>query len=219
MTAKNTKVQAKPCEEKAVSEFSKRRMTRDERLYRALLEPASTSRFEKRPDWAHWYCVSVVGGTEFALEGKLSKAGVEVFVVRERGVVVNKGRKIEFEKPMFKNYVFVRILPLADAFHALLTLSEVRGFLGDGTRYHVISNEHMSVFKGSFEKKHVERMPVDRSIGQGQEVSIVHGPFAGFNCVVLQVSMKRDARARVWIDAFGKPFEIESIPVAFLQKL
>lgn len=219
MTAKNTKVQAGVCEEKAVSEFSKRRMTRNERLYRALLEPASAERFEKRPDWAHWYCVSVAGGADFAVESKLSKAGVEVFALREKFDVVKGGKKISAERPIFKGYLFVRILPLAEAFQALKHLTEIRDFLGDGTQYIVIPNEHMEIFQRTYEKIHVERMPVDKSIGQGNRAHITDGVFAGRECLVLQVMSGRNPKVRVFVEGFGEFARDVTLDLAFLRKL
>ncbi|KQR27217.1 hypothetical protein ASF91_19560 [Rhizobium sp. Leaf155] len=184
-----------------------------------LLEPAKAVRFESQPKSARWFCVSVEGGADFTVSGKLSTAGVEVFVLREKWIAVKDGKKIEGERPVFGGYIFVRMLPFAEAFHAIKQVKDVREILGDGVRYTEVPNAHLEVFTKVCEKIDVERMPVDRSIGQGNRARITHDVFAGYDCVVVQVSGGRNPRVRVSVLGFGEYAHDVTLPLAFLQKL
>lgn len=201
------------------SQWSRGRTALAERMEAESLHPAQAGRFEGRPELARWYCVSVNWGCEFAVEGKLSKAGVEVFLPREKFDIVKGGKKIEGERPLFKGYLFVRIVPFVASFMALRRVKKVRDILGNGEVYQVVPNAHIDVFKRVFEKVDVERMPVDRTIGQGSKARITHGHFAGRNCVVLQVTGGRNPRVRVCVDGFGEFAHDVKMDLAFLRKL
>lgn len=205
--------------DKPISEFARSRMTREERLYAMMLEPAKATRFETTPTEARWFCFSVAGGADFTIEGKLSTAGVEVFVLREQRETIKKGVKIVSERPVFGGYVFVRMLPIAAAFHAIKQVKGVVDFIGDGVRYTEIPEKQMVVFKRVFEAVNVERMPVDRSIAQGQRAYITHGLFAGSNCVVVRVKSGRNPRVNVCVEGYGEFAHDVEIDLAFLQKL
>lgn len=215
----NTGKRAVVAEAVEPSEWSKGRTALAERMEAERLLPAQAERFAGRPEVARWYCVSVNWGCEFAVESKLAKAGVEVFVLRERFDFVKGGKKFEGERPVFKGYVFVRIWPFADAFIALKQVKKVRDILGNEKGYQVVPNAHIDVFKRVFEKVDVARMPVDRSIGQGSKAHITHGHFTGRDCVVVQVTGGRNPRARVCVDGFGDYARDVTIDLAFLQKL
>lgn len=210
--------QADVCAVVEPTEWQKRKMTREERLYSALLEPAKAKRFADR-EGGKWFCVSVKSGTEFALERKLSTAGVEAFVLRDKEEIVKKGVKYFAETPVFRGYLFVRILPSPEAFHALKEVEEVRDFLGNGTRYTEIPDAHMVVFTTVSKPVDVQRMPVDRSIGQGQRVRIIDGHFAGGTCIVLQVKSGRNPRVRVYLEGYGEFARDVTLDLALLQKL
>lgn len=201
------------------SQWSKKRMTREERLYAMMLEPAKAARFESQPDNARWFCVSVAGSADFTVEGKLSTAGVEVFALREKHVFVKGGKKIEAEKPVFGGYLFVRMLPVAEAFHAIMQVKDVKNILGDGKRYTEIPVNHMAVFTRVFDEPDVARMSVDRTIGQGQQARIIGGLFAGHDCLVLQVSGGRNPRVRVCVLGFGEYSRDVTLDLALLRKL
>lgn len=201
------------------SQWSKNRMTRQEKLYAMMLEPAKAARFESEPDKARWFCVSVSGGADFTVAGKLSTAGVEVFALREKHVFVKGGKKFEGERPVFGGYIFVRIMPVAAAFHALLRVEDVKEILGDSSRYTEVPAAHMDVFTRVFDEPDVARMPVDRTIGQGHQARIIDGLFAGHDCLVLQVSGGRNPRVRVCVLGFGEYSRDVTLDLALLRKL
>jgi transcriptional antiterminator NusG len=202
-----------------VSEFSKRRMTREERLYAMMLEPAKAVRFESRPNEARWFCLSVAGGADFTVGGKLSTAGVEVFILKRKEILVKAGKSFDIEKPVFAGYIFVRILPTAEAFHAIKQVVDVQNILKDGIRYAEVPSAHMDAFTRVYTKPDPQRMPVDRSISQGCLALITDDLFTGYKCGVVQVFSGRNPRVRVSVMGFGEYAHDVTLPLAYLQKL
>jgi transcriptional antiterminator NusG len=224
---KNVKKRAGACEVEAAepSQWQRERVTRQQRLYRAKLAPASAELVNQRPDDARWYCLIVVDGSELSVDSRLSDAGVEALVPREKRSILRKqkkgepGKLIEVERACFEGYVFVRILPSPLAFMRLREVKGVLEFLRAGERYHVVRSRDLGFYRGAFTGLNTERMKSDKTIGDGTKVLVKFGPFSGVEGVVLQVSKpaSRDPVARIWSALYGK--EIKNVPLAHLERL
>lgn len=219
MRGKKSGLQAGACADKEITDWQKGRMTRALRLAKNQLADAMASLVQATPKAARWYCMAVRGGHELAVEKNLLDAGVEVFVARERWSKVKKGVKIEGERAMLPGYMLVRIVPSAGAFHGLKQQDGVSDFVGGALGYYVVRDADVAVLKAISDSGDVCRMPVDRSIGQGQRARIHKGAFAGHECVVVQVTAARVPTARVWLGAFGQHSFDVTMPLAFLEKL
>ncbi|RVN87830.1 transcription termination/antitermination protein NusG [Sinorhizobium meliloti] len=189
------------------------------RITAANLKAASMKVTEMNPENARWYCLHVKSGKEFDVENALTAANVEAFMPRERVVLVRHGRKIESERPFFPSYLLVRLVPTPEAFHGLRYQKDVLDFVGGPAGYHVINDADVVVFKRLSDGVEAPRVATDKSFRDGDQADIVLGPFAGFRCVVTAVKWCRQAKASVRIDVQGRPFDIESMPLAFLRKL
>jgi len=189
------------------------------RITAKSLKAASMKVTEMNSENARWYCLHVKRGKEIDVENALREANVEAFMPREKVVFVRHGRKVESEIPRLPSYVLVRLVPSAEAFLGLRYQKDVIEFVGGPSGYHVIKDADVYVFKSLSEGVEVPRVATDKTIGQGSEADIVLGPFAGFKCVVTAVKWSRTAKANVRIDVQGRPFDIESMPLAFLKKL
>ncbi|WP_259667587.1 transcription termination/antitermination protein NusG [Rhizobium lentis] len=188
------------------------------RITEANLLAASSERFAKKPKNAKWYCLHVMTGRESSVEKTLEAAKIELVSPREKVVLVKKGKKIETSRLFFPGYILVHCQPSAEAFHGLRSMKNVLDIVGNGGKYHVIADEQVSVFKGMTDLP-APRVTTDKSFCEGDRAMITFGPFKDFDCVVLAVKWSREARARVQLAVFGKNFEIESMPLAFLEKL
>lgn len=189
------------------------------RIRGAHLHAASHDEVESKPNKAKWFCLRVEHGREFTVEKTLIEANVEAFMPREKWMRVRHGKKIEGELPFFPNYMLVRIVPSERAFHGLKGVKYVADIVGGPNGYHVVSEGHVNVFKQICHDVSVPRIATDKTISDGDRADITTGPFAGFMCLVVNVTWSRQARARVAIDLDGKVFEIDSMPLAFLKKL
>lgn len=195
----------------------------DDRMRRiaALNLAAASSRIvQQYPEGARWFCLQVRIGKEGAVENELKAAGVEAFLPLEKWAGVRHGRKIEGWRPYLAGYLLVRFLPSAKAFQGLRRQRFVVDIVGAGDgRYHIISDQDVNLFRALIEQPAAPRKAADKSIQEGNVVEVELGPFAGFQCLVVAVKWSREPKARVVIDAGGKNFEIESMPLAFLKKL
>ncbi len=189
------------------------------RITEASLRAASMKVTEMNPEMARWYCLHVKRGKEFDVENSLHQVNVEAFMPRERVVFVRKGRKIESEVPFFPSYLLVRLVPSAEAFLGLRGQKDVIDIVGGAAGYHIIKDADVDVFKRISSNEDAPRVATDKTFQQGDRADIEHGPFAGFMCIVTAVKWCRQARASVRIDVHGKPFDIDSMPLAFLKKL
>lgn len=212
MRAKNSK---KVAEKVEPSQWHKQRMTRQERLYRSMLAPASSELVKAQPDAARWFCLVVKDGAEIAVGKRLESGGVEALVPTETIERKSaKGERYNVERAIFTGYAFARFVPSYEAFSRLRRVQSVTDFLRVGERYHEVQDVDIGYYFTD-----IARMPKDKSIGDGSRVRIARGPFAGMKAVVLQVfkASSMDPRCRVWCEAYQR--EIANMPLAFLQKL
>ncbi|MFD1328281.1 transcription termination/antitermination protein NusG [Mycoplana ramosa] len=185
------------------------------------LRAASRSVTESAVDSGRWLCLHVETGREFAVENILSDADVEALAPREKGqFVMRRGVRIQApDRAFIPSYVFVRCRFSAEAFYGLRRVKHVFDIVGGANGPHVIHDEDISVFKRIAAGLEAPRVATDKTFKDGDRADIVLGPFAGFTCLVLSVKWSRHARARVLINVGGRPFEIDSMPLAFLKKL
>lgn len=196
--------------------WQQNRMTRQQRLYRSMLTPASAELVERRPNEAKWFCLNVFDGSELTVERRLADGGVKVLVPTEKFEMLVKEKRVERERACFTGYVFVRIVPSALAFDRLRKVKAVIDFLHNGERYHEVPDHALGFYA---DKLNIDRMKADKSIGDGCAVVIRFGPFAGLEGVVLQVAYpkSRTPFARVWSKLYGR--EIKNVPLAFMEKV
>ena len=195
------------------------RVHRNKRIISNQLRAASADMFGDVRKPAHWYCLRVETGREFAVEKVLVDACVEVCAPREKWARVRKGEKIEGESPFIPSYLLVRCVPSADAFVGLKRQKFVLDIVGGEGGYYVVRDEIVEVFKALTEKSEAPRIATDKTMTDGDRATITQGPFAGFECVVRSVKWSRQARASVLINVDGRQFDIDSMPLAFLEKL
>lgn len=188
------------------------------RITERNLRAASMKVTEMNPDLARWYCLLVKKGREFDVENSLRDANVEAFMPRERVVKVRHGRKFESDVPYFPNYLLVRCVPSSEAFHGLRRHRNVLDIVGGASGYHIVRDENVAMFKRICEGAEAPRVATDKTFKEGDRADIVLGPFAGFTCIVTAVKWCRQAKAKVRIDVHGRPFDIDSMPLAFLKK-
>ncbi|HEV7251410.1 MAG TPA: transcription termination/antitermination NusG family protein [Shinella sp.] len=196
------------------------RVTRRIRLARHQLSKASSELVIRFPKKARWYCLQIAGGFEFTVEKFLTDVGVEVLVPREKWISVRKGKKFEGERAVIPGYLLTRIVPSAEAFAGFIMQKQIGvvNIVGGSGGYHAIRDNDVAIFK-RLSTSDVERMEADKTIADGCAAMITHGPFAGFRCTVLAVKWARIARGRVRIDVDGKDFDVDNVPIAFLEKL
>lgn len=188
------------------------------RLARAQLRFAAKPEDGEQPKSARWYCLQVSGGFDFAVEKLLRDCGVEVLAPCESVVKVKNGKKVDTLRAFFPGYLLVRLVPLAEAFEGLRRQKKVIGFVRGENGYHVVRDKEVNIFR-PIEPVNVAELAVDRSIGQGTKCRINQGSLAGFECIVLAVRYKREARGKLQVNVSGNFVKVDDFPIAFLEKL
>ena len=194
------------------------RMGRIARLTAAKLHAASIKITERKLGMAKWYCLRVEASKESSVEKALVEAGVEVFSPSEYFTIVRKGQKVEGSRALFAGYILVRCVPSGDAFQGLRQVKNVVDIVGGAAGYHVVRDADIEALKALGTNADVPRTVTDKTMKDGDTAEITFGPFSGFSCIVVAVKWCRQAKARVLIDVMGRPFEISSMPLAFLKK-
>jgi transcriptional antiterminator NusG len=183
------------------------------------LKEATMSVIENHPHLARWYCLQVEPRHELSVENILKEAGVEVFLARQKVMIVRRGQKLEQEISMFPGYLMVRCVPSDRAFEGLRRQKFVVRIMGGVTGVPLpIRDEVINLFK-KIANENVPFIATDKSFIEGDRAEIKDSAFAGFTCLILQVKWCKQAKARVAINVDGQVFEIESMPLAFLKKL
>ncbi|EPE95726.1 transcription termination/antitermination protein NusG [Rhizobium grahamii] len=219
------KINYRPMIEAELSHLEKlrayQRSTRADRIARIAadrLRSASKEMCERKPKMANWYCLRVESGKEFIVEKYLEAANVEAFMPSEKIFRVHKGTRIEGSRPFFPSYMLVRFVPSGDAFQGLKNVKHVIDIVGGPNGYHVVRNEDIERFKALTSSGDIPYVKTDKSMKEGDIAEITFGPFSGLSCLIVAVKWCRQAQARVKIDVFGKRFDVESMPLAFLKK-
>lgn len=208
--------------DRRVSADALRKMEKTDEARRIAVErlgEASRELVERQPKAARWYCLQIATGREFAVEKLLAEADVMTLLPTERVIKIRCDKKFETERAFFPGYLLVRCVPSPIAFHALRKVKYVIDIVGDDSRYHVVADEDVRLFEKVAEGMTPPRVTTDKTFTDGDRANIVSGPFAGFSCLVVQVKWSRMAKAKVRIDLNSRSFDIESMPLAFLEKL
>lgn len=197
------------------SAWQQNRVTRQQRLLRSMLAPASQALVRARPDDARWFCLVVKDGCELPVSKHLEDGGVEVLVPTETVErKTAKGLRYDAERALYAGYAFVRLVPSSEAFDRLRKVKSVLDFLRFGERYHEVREADLAFYLCD-----VDRLPKDKTICDGTKVAIRFGPFSGLKAVVLQVVKPQSSNpyCRVWLDVYQR--EIKNLPLAFVEKL
>ncbi len=80
-------------------------------------------------DTPNWYAVHVKSRHEFVAEGELCQKGLEAFLPSVTKLRQWKDRKKQVKFALFPGYLFVRVAPLREQYHAVLKTRGVSAFL------------------------------------------------------------------------------------------
>lgn len=116
--------------------------------------------------------------------------------------------------PIFLGYVFVNVVPSADAFVGLLSIRHVRSILGDGESPVHVRAENINLLRELIDGDLLDAE--ERKLMPGDRVEINHGPFAFVEAVVK--SHRKAGRIECMAQLFGGEVPVE-VPLANLQRI
>jgi transcriptional antiterminator NusG len=170
-----------------------------------------------------WYSVSVLSNFEKkvaeAIREVIRQQGLEdeideVMVPTEEVTEVRRNRKVQVERRFMPGYVLVKMEMSDRAYHAIMSISRVTGFLGPQGRPTPLRDAEMARILNQVEEG-LERPRPMITFEIGEQVSVTDGPFEGFQGLVEDVD-EEHARLKVSVSIFGRatPVELEYTQVS-----
>lgn len=168
----------------------------------------------------HWYAIHTYSGYEEKVaESIRQRAGsldmkdkiFKVLVPKEKMIEVKNGKRRVVEKRIFQGYVLVQMKMSEDAWYIVRNTPSVTGFVGSGTDPTPLTDEEIEKIQkrmGVEQPKH----KIDFAIGE--VVSIIDGPFKGFDAAVIDIDAQK-GKLKVLVNMFGRetPVELDSLQV------
>jgi len=176
------------------------------------------SRMAKR-----WYSVSVLSNYEKKIADQIrtaaQEAGLEdeieeVLVPTEEVIEVRRGKKVTAERRFMPGYVLVHMEMSDRAYHLINSINRVTGFLGThGKPIPMRDAEVNQLLNRVEEGQESPRTLITFTVGE--KVSVVDGPFEGFDGMVEDVD-EDNQRLKVSVSIFGRatPVELEFTQVS-----
>ncbi|HVI68945.1 MAG TPA: transcription termination/antitermination protein NusG [Magnetospirillaceae bacterium] len=135
----------------------------------------------------------------------------DVMVPKEKQIEIKNGKRKIVEKKIFQGYVLVEMKMTEDAWYIIRNTPGVTGFVGSGSMPSPVSDDEMTKIKkrmGVDEPKH----RIDFSVGE--VVSIVDGPFKGFDGAINEIDTQK-GKIKVLVSMFGRdtPVELDALQV------
>jgi transcriptional antiterminator NusG len=134
-----------------------------------------------------------------------------VLVPKEKQIEIKNGKRKIVEKKIFQGYVLVEMKMSEDAWYIIRNTPGVTGFVGSGVTPTPVSEDEMTKIKkrmGVAEPKH----RID--FAAGEVVSIIDGPFKGFDGAVSEIDLQK-GKLKVLVSMFGRetPVELDALQV------
>jgi transcriptional antiterminator NusG len=170
-----------------------------------------------------WYSVSVLSNFEKkvseAIRDLIRQQGLgdeieDVMVPTEDVTELRRGRKVTVERRFMPGYVLVKMEMSDRAYHAIMGINRVTGFLGPQGKPTPLREAEVARILNQVEEG-VERPRPMITFEIGEQVSVTDGPFEGFQGLVEDVD-EDNARLKVSVSIFGRatPVELEYTQVS-----
>lgn len=167
-----------------------------------------------------WYAVHTYSGYEEKVAESIRQRAetldmadkiYQVLVPKEKQIEIKNGKRRVVEKKIFQGYVMVQMKLSEDAWYIVRNTPNVTGFVGSGTEPTPIEQSEMEkIMKrmGKEDPKH----KIDFKLGE--VVSIIDGPFKGFDGAVSEVDQIK-GKLKVLVNMFGRetPVELDGLQV------
>ncbi len=163
-----------------------------------------------------WYSVSVLSNFEKKVAEQIRQAVAEkgledeieeVLVPTEEVIEIRRGKKVTSERRFMPGYVLVRMEMTDRAYHAIVSINRVTGFLGpQGKPMPMRDGELNAILNRAEEGEAQPRNLIRFEIGE--QVKVADGPFEGFTGMVEEVDESTN-RLKVTVSIFGRPTPVE----------
>jgi len=136
----------------------------------------------------------------------------DAMVPKEKQIQIKNGKRKVIEAKIFQGYVLVEMKLTDETWYIVRNTPGVTGFVGSGTEPTPVSENEIAKIKkrmGVEDPKH----QIDFKVGE--IVSIVDGPFKGFDGAVSEIDTAK-GKLKVMVSMFGRdtPVELDALQVA-----
>ena len=168
----------------------------------------------------HWYAIHTYSGYEEKVAESIKQRSdsldmsdkiFDVLVPKEKQIEIKNGKRKVVEKRIFQGYVLVELKMTEDAWYIVRNTPNVTGFVGSGTVPTPVSEDEMKKIQrriGVEDPKH----KIDFKVGE--VVSIIDGPFKGFDGAINEIDPQK-GKIKVLVNMFGRetPVELDGLQV------
>ena len=166
-----------------------------------------------------WYVVRVVTGQEVKIKDyiltelsrvSLDKQIEEMLVPTEKVIQIRKGKKISKEKTYFPGYIMMKADISGEILHAIKSVSNVLGFLGEtkGGDPIPLRTAEVNRMLGKVDELTMTTDHIAIPFTSGENVKVIDGPFNGFNGTIEKVNEEK-RKLEVMVKIFGRKTPIE----------
>ncbi len=167
-----------------------------------------------------WYAIHTYSGYEEKVAESIRQRAdsldmkdkiFQVLVPKEKMIEIKNGKRRVVEKRIFQGYVLVEIKMSEDAWYIVRNTPGVTGFVGSGTEPTPISTEEIEKIQ---KRMGLEQPKHKMDFRIGEVVSIVDGPFKGFDGAINEIDPQK-GKLKVLVNMFGRetPVELDSLQV------
>lgn len=163
-----------------------------------------------------WYIVNVQTSCE-----QMAKASIEervrslhledkfgqILIPSENVVELVKGKKATRARKFFPGYIFVQMFLEDSTWHIVRNASKVTGFVGNKMKPSEVPEEQVMRVTKQMEMG-AEKVAPKVKFSIGENVTVVDGPFSGFNGAVEEINPEK-GKVKVLVSIFGRPTPVE----------
>jgi transcriptional antiterminator NusG len=168
----------------------------------------------------NWYAIHTYSGYEEKVAESIKQRTesldmadkiFDVMVPKEKQIEIKNGKRKVVEKRIFQGYVLVQMKMSEDAWYIVRNTPNVTGFVGTGNEPTPVSDDEMDKIK---KRMGVEQPKHRIDFAVGEVVSIIDGPFKGFDGSINEIDSQK-GKIKVLVNMFGRetPVELDSLQV------
>ena len=135
----------------------------------------------------------------------------DVMVPKEKQIEIKNGKRKVVEKKIFQGYALVEMKLTDETWYIVRNTPGVTGFVGSGTEPTPVSDSEINKIK---KRMGVEDPKHNINFAVGEVVSIVDGPFKGFDGSINEIDTAK-GKIKVLVSMFGRdtPVELDALQV------
>ena len=167
-----------------------------------------------------WYAIHTYSGYEEKVAESIRQRAESLdmkdkiftaLVPKEKQIEIKNGKRKVVEKRIFQGYVLVQMKLSEDAWYIVRNTPGVTGFVGSGTEPTPVSDAEIKKIK---KRMGVEEPKHHIDLSEGEVISIIDGPFKGFDGTVSEIDEIK-GKVKVMVSMFGRdtPVELDALQV------